>query len=67
MHCAATVALGYARQASLMGGDESAKVAAVSDVASYIMQRALQKLLQRCQQHDFAVFYDLMSAARQLA
>jgi len=67
MRCAATVAIGYARQAILMGGDESAEVAVVDDFASYIMQRALQKLLQRCQQHDFTVFYDLISAARQLA
>src|SRR4029077_2917994 len=51
MRCAATVAFSFARQAILMGQEESAEVATVDEFAQYIMQRALQKLLQRCQQH----------------
>ncbi len=67
MRCAATIALGYSRQVQLMGLDDAPEVPIVDDALAYMMSRAAQKLIQRCQQHDFTVYFEILGLLRQSA
>ena len=70
--CAAMHVLGYERQRELMGksaGDNVSDDAISTDIYLFAFHTApgilFPKLLERCQQHDFSVYDELMGAYRQ--
>ena len=69
MRCASTLVLGFERQRQLLGvADDSAGDGADETINSwlqYIMQRLLQKVGDRCKNHDVTAYFDAIAAERQ--